>query len=325
MTVAQILSNLKKVKRGGGGWVASCPHHDDNMPSLSISYDSIKGRTLLHCHAGCSIEDVTRAIGLKPGDLYDDPLKADRWDEHDASDALTMRGLLNSTINHFDILADLEKQAWVYPLTSPGQGHRYKAFPVKGLKGGTKKLKYWFSKGATNAPYNLTNLPKGGVAYMVEGETDVWTLWQAGLDAFSFGGAAVRNMNFLDLVRAGGFSEVRIVYDNDSAGRKGAIVARDLLRQRGVTTNAYRLPQWLPTGSDVTTLYNHDSEKFFSTFDGLARVYLKGEVLRFIRDTLTDAKEKDQLDMSYENEALLDAADQVEAMLDEIIKKGTAV
>jgi hypothetical protein len=54
-------------KRCGHGWKAKCPAHDDRDPSLSISV-SREGKTLIHCHAGCSQADVLSA--LKARDLW---------------------------------------------------------------------------------------------------------------------------------------------------------------------------------------------------------------------------------------------------------------
>src|SRR5262249_51337398 len=42
---------------------------DDRVPSLSIKEGS-DGRVLLHCHAGCSIDDILRALGLARRDLF---------------------------------------------------------------------------------------------------------------------------------------------------------------------------------------------------------------------------------------------------------------
>ena len=54
---------------GGNQWVAKCPSHDDRRPSLSIAEGS-DGRVLLHCHAGCSPEDVCGALGLDLRELF---------------------------------------------------------------------------------------------------------------------------------------------------------------------------------------------------------------------------------------------------------------
>jgi hypothetical protein len=52
-------------RRSGPGWMARCPAHDDNKPSLSISVRN--GKVLVHCFAGCgqqNVIDALRARGL---------------------------------------------------------------------------------------------------------------------------------------------------------------------------------------------------------------------------------------------------------------------
>ena len=52
--------------RVGAGWMARCPVHRDNTPSLSISLGK-DGRSLVHCHAGCeqaAVIEVLRTRGL---------------------------------------------------------------------------------------------------------------------------------------------------------------------------------------------------------------------------------------------------------------------
>lgn len=62
------LSRFEGVQQSGGGWVAKCPAHGDDNPSLSIARGE-DGRWLVHCHAGCSAEAVVSAVGLKMCDL----------------------------------------------------------------------------------------------------------------------------------------------------------------------------------------------------------------------------------------------------------------
>lgn len=64
----QVLGKLPDAKRSGKGWSARCPAHDDCSPSLSISEGS-DGRVLLNCHAGCSVEDICKSIGITVADL----------------------------------------------------------------------------------------------------------------------------------------------------------------------------------------------------------------------------------------------------------------
>ena len=72
--VKLVLEKLDAKKRGGKQWQACCPAHDDKNPSLSIA-EAEDGRCLIHCFAGCSYEQVLKAIGLTPGDLAGSPSK----------------------------------------------------------------------------------------------------------------------------------------------------------------------------------------------------------------------------------------------------------
>jgi len=71
----KVINGLEGVKVSGNGrWIAKCPAHDDRSPSLSIrAVDD--GRILIHCFAGCSVQDVLQAVGLDFSDLFDKPLK----------------------------------------------------------------------------------------------------------------------------------------------------------------------------------------------------------------------------------------------------------
>jgi replicative DNA helicase len=65
--------SLSKVKRGTGGWfVARCPAHNDNNPSLAFIKS---GNTVgFHCFSGCGYESIVRALGM----WKDTPKKKER-------------------------------------------------------------------------------------------------------------------------------------------------------------------------------------------------------------------------------------------------------
>lgn len=68
--LARLLDRLQGVKRTGPSrWLARCPAHDDRHPSLAIR-EADDGRVLLHCFAGCSVEDIVSAVGLELADLF---------------------------------------------------------------------------------------------------------------------------------------------------------------------------------------------------------------------------------------------------------------
>ncbi|MFZ2874576.1 MAG: DUF3987 domain-containing protein [Phycisphaerales bacterium] len=71
--VQRILTALREhghePRKAGAGWCCKCPAHDDRNPSLSI-HAGDDGRALVNCHAGCTVDAVCRAIGLRPADLF---------------------------------------------------------------------------------------------------------------------------------------------------------------------------------------------------------------------------------------------------------------
>ena len=65
---SEFLGKFEGVQQSGGGWIARCPSHGDDNPSLSIARGE-DGRWLVHCHAGCTAEQVVESVGLKMRDL----------------------------------------------------------------------------------------------------------------------------------------------------------------------------------------------------------------------------------------------------------------
>ena len=71
MTVEEILTRLDRVRpRGVAKWQARCPSHADRNPSLTIA-EGERG-LLVKCWAGCTIEEITRALSLTVPDLFYD-------------------------------------------------------------------------------------------------------------------------------------------------------------------------------------------------------------------------------------------------------------
>lgn len=68
MIADTLLSRLQKVRGRNGSWVACCPAHEDRSPSLSIREEADK--VLVHCFAGCAVDDVLAAVGLDVSDLF---------------------------------------------------------------------------------------------------------------------------------------------------------------------------------------------------------------------------------------------------------------
>jgi hypothetical protein len=64
VTTESILGRLSKVQPNGDRrWMACCPAHDDRSRSLSIG-ESVSGKTLINCFAGCGAIEVLHALGM---------------------------------------------------------------------------------------------------------------------------------------------------------------------------------------------------------------------------------------------------------------------
>jgi len=69
--LARVLARLVTVQKSSSGFTARCPAHHDRQASLSIG-EGCDGRVLMHCFAGCSIDDVVAGLGLQLADLFVD-------------------------------------------------------------------------------------------------------------------------------------------------------------------------------------------------------------------------------------------------------------
>jgi len=70
MPVTDLLSRLQRVRvTGRHRWQACCPAHEDKSPSMVIT-EADDGRILMHCFAGCAVDEIVGAIGLELSDLF---------------------------------------------------------------------------------------------------------------------------------------------------------------------------------------------------------------------------------------------------------------
>jgi hypothetical protein len=71
MTISELAGRLDGVRwRGSTAFMARCPVHEDRHPSLSVCERD--GRILVHCFAGCTIEQICARLGVQTKDLWTD-------------------------------------------------------------------------------------------------------------------------------------------------------------------------------------------------------------------------------------------------------------
>lgn len=94
-----LLSNLNGVRKTGrDSFVACCPAHNDKSPSLAIR-ETEDGTILLHCFAGCSVNEICDAAGLEISELFPPkqshaPSERHPFSASDALDAIAFEALV---------------------------------------------------------------------------------------------------------------------------------------------------------------------------------------------------------------------------------------
>lgn len=71
MNISDIADLFERVRKlGDGRYMARCPAHEDSSPSLSMRQSG--DRVLVHCHAGCTFQQISDAVGLSPREWFSD-------------------------------------------------------------------------------------------------------------------------------------------------------------------------------------------------------------------------------------------------------------
>ncbi len=190
----QALQKFPNVKGINGQYQVRCPCHDDKHASLSLS-ETPDGRLLAYCHAGCSFENIIKALDLQPDRTNDTPV-------------------ITATYDYKDALTGESYQVVRY---NP------KAFKQRRPDGKGGWL--WNLNGITPNLYmrdfleiHIQEHPEIPV-WIVEGEKDVLSLMKVGQVATSISGGASTKWH-PSLVPVFEGARVVIIPDNDETGRK---------------------------------------------------------------------------------------------------------
>jgi putative DNA primase/helicase len=191
MSVRDILCKVKNERRSGGGWTAQCPAHDDERNSLSIS-EGEDGRVLLHCHAGCLVEQVCAGLGIELKDLMP---------------ASTMRGLEPGIVKVYDYTDETGELLYQNCRLEPKSFRQRKSDGNGGF--------IWKLNGVRRVPYRLPELleSESAIVFLAEGEKDADNLTALGLLASNFKNWQPEFNQFIAR-----FSCVIILRDHDKSG-----------------------------------------------------------------------------------------------------------
>ncbi len=289
-------------KKVASGWIAKCPAHDDQTPSLSIGVGD-GGRALVHCHAGCSISEVIAACGLEkrdlmpPDDVAAQPLTTAKrrgrgntsgpnGTEKPQSVAVANRlskrptfPTLEAAVTHLESWKGESAQAWQYVdeqgdprgATVRLDGESGKDYKPLRCDGGS------WSIGGMPAPrplYRLDDLckaPEGSRVYVAEGEKAADALRSCGLIATTSPHGS-NSAKYADWSSLAGH-DVVILSDHDEAGEHYAEVVADLVHKAGArSVRIVRLVErWptLPVGGDAADVLDIEGGDTVAVRDGI--------------------------------------------------------
>jgi len=214
----------KPLPSGGEMW--RCPAHDDRSPSLHVT-EADDGRILLRCFAGCTLDQIVGAIGIRTADLF--PEQPDRTAHSDQP---------VDTWNYVDEGGTLVYQV----LKFPGKQFRQRrplpngdwAWNLTGVQRPLYRL-----------PAVLQAISDGHPVWVCEGEKDadrLAPLVAPGTTTTNSGGAGNIRPEHIDVLSCA--VEVNIVADDDPAGHKHA---ETIAEQLAATSNGGPpVNIWLP-------------------------------------------------------------------------------
>lgn len=212
MILQDLLSRLHNVRGEGTQCTACCPAHDDRNASLSIGKGD-DGRILLHCHAGCSVDDIVSALGLKLSDLYEKPTAAQDFAPVTQDKPKQQRRVI-AKYDYRDNRGQLIAQKLRY------EPKQFAWRRPDGCGG------WIYNRQGIEIPlYNLDKLQSDHV-FVVEGEKDVDTLARLGKEAVCSPDGAGKGKKWVsrysEALRG---AHVAVIQDNDDVGK---VFARDV-------------------------------------------------------------------------------------------------
>lgn len=220
-------SKISSVKRTE--FMAQCPAHRDNSPSLHVSTSSV-GTVLLHCFAGCAVEAICEQIGVNVSELYADS-GASGYRSSPSNPpvrsvvaAATVPSV--AAVKPYKRHGRKEGEATVYAYRSVDGETVYEAVRIPQPDGGkTFRQRHTDSngnvvgnlKGIQQIPYGLPELVSspGEVVHVTEGEKDTNTLRRLGILAVSIPDGALSVPDNREYFRG---RHVVIHQDNDDPG-----------------------------------------------------------------------------------------------------------
>lgn len=219
------------------GWNVICPAHSDRKPSLSVTLN--QNRILTHCKAGCSTENVVKAMGFTMADLF-----------------INTKPLSDKRIAAVYPYKDIEGKTIFEVIRYEPKDFRIRRPDGKGGH-------IWNLEGIKPFLYHLPDIIRakeyGDPIYLVEGEKDADNLMNLGLVATTNPMGAGKWHG--DYSRTLEGADIRLVPQTDKAGIEHGLMVIEELDGKVANLKVIDLPEtvkdvseWLAQGNDLKSL-----------------------------------------------------------------------
>jgi hypothetical protein len=272
--IDRVLNMLNGAKRNNNGWYSvRCPGHNDKNPSLSF-LEGNDGGVILHCHAGCTREQILMGMGLSEHELrpneqrqrtvtqsplklvelaFDKQLPWQLLAQEGISDDFHYKGSTGVRIPYYTV----EKE-------------EHTRFRLR-LTLRAKEGSFWCGTEGKLIPYGLHRLHmarEAGYLIIAEGESDAWTCWAHNIPCLGVPGAT--NIGCLDGSLLQGIEKLYIMQEPDSAGERFPTNVQQRLEATGYKGKIYalNLHEKLDV-KDLNDLHKMDVATFSSTLKPL--------------------------------------------------------
>lgn len=227
---------LKPHKRNGQ-WLARCPIHDDQRPSLSCRVAD--GRLLAHCFAGCPFQLIAQALNLSQSEPYHNvrevehvkpPFPQSAWmalQRADVPGAVEAReqalGIATGGLRALGTVWSGQHEALACPMYRNLLGE-----PI-GVRFRSDDGSKWAVVGSQNGLFRPRGIPREGPLYMPEGLTDTALLAGLGMDCLGRASCNSCREMIREIAKIQRGRLFVAVTDADTPGRAGANqLAREL-------------------------------------------------------------------------------------------------
>lgn len=260
----------------GTTFKCKCPNHDDKKSSLSVT--GLTDRIVIHCHAGCSTQDILKAMNLSMKDLFYNQINTSvvakiKYVNKNKECKELSYGPGNFVEDIYDYYDDNNNYIFSKLRFQP--------------KGEKKSLVYAVKRGDTyyagkpneveaKALFNKNNfleaIAKGEIVYLVEGEKDVRNLATIGIVATTAGSVTNWDKSFTKYFIG---AEVVIIADNDKVGLEKAKQIQEDLR---IAAHATKL-------ITVSEKEHGDVSDYLETLGNIKPELKKKELTEFVNST----------------------------------------